>query len=530
MRSAVGTTFGERRRTLRPDFRLRFAGIVLAFASSAAGAGAQKNLYVDVNHARAELFGECSSPHRPCKRITDALARARAIRAEQRTEPGYSDETVTRIVIHIAAGTYVGTVGDNPGASKEQLPLRVDAPAVTLQGSTVLATDADDWPVAQAMYESQTEIKADPPLAETGFSGVPFQSLLIVTRTTDAHGTVRAGHRAVLSGLVLSAGSGSAAYFSGVRDASMVGNVVRGGTLGIVGDRSTIDVGHNIVAANGCGLCGHQGTPADPAVWDIHDNRMVANSNGAVLILADITFVPPLLFGISAYSGITFDDELLEPVSEPPRGVVRIARNDLSNNGNAFFFGFGIRLAAVRNDDLQMAVSPGSLELKIERNRIVGNRVGVWTDGGFPYRTLGGVADDRTFGMHLAATFEGNEISGNSDARSLVTFTRNNAAVRPNQLDPNRCSGSGTPCPASWKYLRSSRYDITDLTGDLDDGSGRLPLSTVDHPANDLFDGGELHNVLTYNGVEVPPTDGSNCLFPRFGPSGTTPLPGCVMP
>jgi hypothetical protein len=166
--------------------------------------------------------------------------------------------------------------------------------------------------------------------------------------------------------------------------------------------------------------------------------------------------------------------------------------NDLSDNtGNQ---GFGLRAFVLRRDlgapgDSQSSASVIAL---VQGNRMVGNRVAVYIDAGFPYRRVGTTCDSRVYSGLIYLRFEGNTLSGSLLRSGLVTFTRSLAALSPTTLP-------------QWQYLHDASFTISDH-------DGILAGAWIDHPANDPFLGPcpadatheTLGNVLIYNGLVLP--------------------------
>jgi hypothetical protein len=115
----------------------------------------------------------------------------------------------------------------------------------------------------------------------------------------------------------------------------------------------------------------------------------------------------------------------------------------------------------------------------VTNNTVTNNSFGISIDAGFPFR-----ADERLWTASIQATFGGNIISGNKRNSALITFTRNTAAMFPNELK-------------DFNYLQKSTFSISD--------SGRdLRGYWLDHPSVDPIDGRVLQNTLKVNGVKVP--------------------------
>src|SRR5262249_5529229 len=121
----------------------------------------------------------------PYWRITDAVTRARNDR-QSATIP--ANET---IVIHVAAGTYVGSYNPSGSAAQmELLPIVLNMPNVVLSGETVLAIDARSLPTGIVPGSAETILTSADPL------GNPGQMLVAIISTTDGE----AGNNVTVTG------------------------------------------------------------------------------------------------------------------------------------------------------------------------------------------------------------------------------------------------------------------------------------------------------------------------------------------
>jgi hypothetical protein len=178
-----------------------------------------KMLYVDVTHPKAKLFGACSSPQVPCRRITDALARVRAIRFEQMQEPGYSEDTVRPIVIEVEPGDYVGTYGPNPGYALEDLPLLLNVPKVTIRGKTVMNFDASGLPLS-VVDATRTVVRSQETLS-------PVQDIIGILQTErNSDGKITRGNGVEIEGLVIRPSGGRGVACQEVRGVAVRQNVI----------------------------------------------------------------------------------------------------------------------------------------------------------------------------------------------------------------------------------------------------------------------------------------------------------------
>jgi hypothetical protein len=226
----------------------------------------------------------------------------------------------------------------------------------------------------------------------------------------------------------------------------------------------------NHLSGIGTGAIFNGGYPESPSNVVAVGNRAVGNNLGGILLNGASINIP----------------ELGDQLSAIVRG------NDLS--GNTGTQGFGLRVFILRRD----AGTPGDsqsvahVEALVQDNRLVGNRVGLMVDAGFPYRRVAGVCDPRVFSGTIDLELLGNSLSDSILAPALITTTRNNAALTPSMLP-------------MWQYLHGATFSISDR-------DQTLMGAWIDHPTADPFVGPcpadatheILENTLIYNGVEVP--------------------------
>src|SRR5207244_3027455 len=100
-----------------------------------------------------------------------------------------------RIVVHVAAGNYVGTFNANPlenNGNKEALPIILNVPNLTLAGATLLDHDAHGLPTGPS-FRPDTKLKVGNEIHDA------TRTLILVTRTTDGC----AGDGVVITGFTL---------------------------------------------------------------------------------------------------------------------------------------------------------------------------------------------------------------------------------------------------------------------------------------------------------------------------------------
>src|SRR5687768_3355180 len=130
--------------TIRSRAPFLFATLVLALGTPGCGGGSSGGSSVRapitlvVDSATSVTTGaQAGTADLPFKRITDALARARTLRAT----------TDAPIVVSVSAGTYVGSYTSAATATAfEVLPLIVNVSDLELRGQTPLVVSADALP------------------------------------------------------------------------------------------------------------------------------------------------------------------------------------------------------------------------------------------------------------------------------------------------------------------------------------------------------------------------------------------------
>jgi hypothetical protein len=378
--------------------------------------------------------GGDGSRQRPFNNLPDAVAAAR-------TSP-------QPVVINVAPGHY-----------RLVAPLVIDFP-VTLRGSNEpVLNEGDPWPTGQVAAGTETRVFAD--------SSVGAQTLIQIGRTdTDVLSDVSVS-RFTFQGTA----TGQQMLLTRVQQYLVADNIFRApGTFAFTSVASSGKLIANHFSGIGTGAIFNGGYPESPSNVVAVGNRAVGNNLGGILLNGASINIPELGDQLSA--------------------VVRA--NDLS--GNTGIQGFGLRLFILRRD----AGTPGDtqavahVQALAQDNRIVGNRVGLVVDAGFPYRSVAGVCDPRVFSGTIELELMGNTLSDSIVAPALITTTRSNAALTPSMLP-------------MWQYLHGATFSISDrdqaLTG-----------AWIDHPAADPFVGPcpadatheTLENAVIYNGVAVP--------------------------
>lgn len=359
-----------------------------------------------------------------------------------------------------AARTVTGsvTIKVRPGDYPLAETLVIDR-SLKLSGSTEQLDGTDSWPTGEVVPGTATRVFAsNPALTELVLVGRGNGSVL---PDVNIHGFVFEGTTGGISLLM-----------KRVQDYWIADNVFRApANFALVSIASSGRVSGNHFSGVGTGAIFNGGYAGSPSKVVFQGNRAVRNTIGGVLLNGASINIPEL------------GDEL--------NAIVR--DNDLSENiiGNQ---GFGLRAIILRRDlgapgDSQSSASVIAL---VQSNRIVGNRVGVYVDAGFPHRRVGTICDSRVYSGVIDLRFAGNTLSGSLLTSGLVTFTRSLAALNPALLP-------------QWQYLHDATFTISD-----DDGV--LAGAWIDHPDTDPFLGPcpadathePLGNVLIYNGQVLP--------------------------
>lgn len=368
----------------------------------------------------------------PYHNLEDALAKARMTSAA---------------VIQVAPGDYA--IGST---------FVIDQ-TLELRGASVLVKGTDGWPTGEVEPGTQTRL--------IGTASLGTESLVAVRRSD---GVVVNEVR--ISGFVFEGPTTLTVELNltRVQDYTVRDNVFLGPAfLGVESIASSGRVAGNYFSGVGTGAAFAGGYPASPSQVTFKGNRAVNNRIGGILLDGNSIGIPEL------------GDEL--------DAVVR--DNDLSQNGTGPN-SFGVRLFIIRRDlnlpgDTQSAANIRAL---LQSNRLVGNRIGIVLDAGFPYRLVGTQCDTRVYTGTIDLTLKGNALTDSVLTPALVTFTRNTSAL--------------IPALAQWQYLHAATFKITDR-------EGTLAGAWIDHPDRDPFLGPcpadavkePLGNIFRYNDMLV---------------------------
>jgi hypothetical protein len=334
--------------------------------------------------------------------------------------------------------------------------------SVDLRGSSVLPLDEGGLPTGAVVPGTETRIIASPALGAGS---------LILAGRSDA--SIIQGVR--IQGFQFEGPAGGASVtVMRAQDFIFSGNVLTGGSLpGISTIASSGRIAGNFMSGVATGAILAGGYPASPSQVVFSGNRAVRNDIGGLLLNGASTGIPELGDQVDAI----------------------IQGNDLSENGtgSSSINAFGVRFLVLRRDlgipgDTQ---SSGNIHAQVQGNRIVGNKIGVVIDAGFPYRRFGTTCDARVYTGTMDLVFQGNTVNGSVTTSGLITFGRSTAALNPATL-------------SQWQYLHGAKLSINDL-------QGILTSAWLDHPELDPYIGvcandathEPLGNTLSYNGALV---------------------------
>ena len=454
-----------------------------------------------LRHARMLFVTAASDPggdgtaEHPYQRITDALDRARELRAE----------TDAPIIVNVAPGTYVGSYRTT-GPTIEALPWILNIPNFVLRGSTQLVVDANGLPTGAIASGATTLTHPQGETLEFDaffiYIGAAGNKIILPDGTMGPDpATITSGDNVCVEGFNFSHVGGNAVGADRVNNFVISGNIGHGtnsnplaggiitrGANGVIqGNFMTTEIGGAIVQG---------GNATFPANVLIVGNRFNQNGNG-IIAKGHPWGVQCVVAPTNPLACVPFTD-VFETLS------MEVSGNDLSDNNTPASaypsVGQGIKMGVVFDHASPPSPNPpctdprlvirGNIDAFIHDNRINRNDVGVVVDGNYPYRTQNRIADCRLFEGRIAVTFQNNDVTGNSRTPLALTFTRNIAANDPRRLDP-------TLFATSFQYVQNSFFSVSDP-------DGSLVGAWLDHPLTDPIDGRTLNNHLFLNGDELP--------------------------
>jgi hypothetical protein len=383
------------------------------------------NLFVNGTSQNATLGGACVA-RIPCFRISDALIEARRLRAIG---------TAQKIHIHVATGTYFGTFHPGTGSETlEDLPILINIPNVTLEGTTVLgAPDGNGVPTCpdSGCYGSNVTTND---FADSG------ESLVLVAPTV-AGGDVSDVVIRNLSLYYPAPSFGVTLGFDRVTDLLIEGNFVLNGTAGIFGRFSTVSVIGNVVRGGEPAFGATAGNVAYPTRAQVSTNRFEHAFVGSYLIgTTDVRnfyrLSPNLPFTLLPIDG---------------SWVGNVVSGEFTNNAMNDNLWAGLRLMQMFNQTPDSPVpANGSIDVSVIGNTFFNNgRTGLSFDAGFSLRSR-----PESLTGRLRAILAHNQFAGNGSWPIVISFTRLDPVGSPNNLQ-------------TWKFLQASTYEFWDLDGEL---------------------------------------------------------------
>lgn len=343
-------------------------------------------------------------------RITDAIASARASRVFR----GETSTALCRITIAVAPGVFTGSVNDSVNTSLEALPLTIDVPDITLQGSYVMPLDAKGRATAvpgASGGSSATTLLASPGLVSirTGNALDKYAEPLIVV---NSHPNGPRGDGAIIEGFILQSGNdaagatvgGNAVWAMRAKGLVVRGNQIEGGFSEPVEMRASVGrIERNVLTGRGgsCALC-----IFGPGDYQVTANRQVGLTGrlGVLVFPTIFTAVPPNV------------EQLVLPATALVTATV--TNNELRDHQEVPF-GIGVRVAAIGPGAPDVV---GSARVVVQDNDLSSNRFAVVAEAGFL------VANTAQRGS-IDLTLKGNVLTSSCQAGLLVAFNSQANAV-----------------------------------------------------------------------------------------------------
>jgi hypothetical protein len=404
-------------------------------------------LIVDAAAAGPTHDGSAAQPYR---RITDALARARAFRAGNEGLIG----------IAVRAGTYVGTFGDNADGAHEDLPLVFNVPNLEVHGVTSLPLDAAGRPLRPLADSPQTVLTHDGLLANTCLT----LAFIVVEPAASCDGAGACGPYVApdgtrISGLTLLDGTGGLFAIMANRTIDLSIRQVwvdaAGGGAWLAFASGTVE--EMLVTGSGYGLQADAGNADHPAHVVFSHNRSIGNVPTGLNLyaLTAVDWVQHYLGGAqratlqvaptcrSGSNPFYCSEFHSSDCGMPPGNFLsaEVRGNELQGDG------VGLRLWLSDILDEPSSVDRGHLVATVEDNLLTGTlNYGLDINGGFTPR------DQDPLTIDLDMVLSGNQMHGGR-APTLIAFQALQALF-------------GSPYFAE-QPLQHSTYRFTDLDGEL---------------------------------------------------------------
>lgn len=413
-----------------------------------------RSLFVSPSGSRS---GAGTAPD-PLARLTDAVARARELRA---------DGVTGTITIHVAPGEYV--VSRTPqNRVTESLPIVIDVSDVKILGATELALDQETNTPASALPGGSIFVAAQTLVGGEG----------MILLTPDAGG--RAPRDVRISGLTLDGvgGGGVGIFVDRAQDFLIQGNLLTRFLAGLRTRGASGDLRGNLTSgssSSGSGMVIAAGSRVSPAVVRITGNRASGAEIGILLTASGTNrLVSP---GAAAITQAF--DPAVDVATIPNRLTASVRDNVMSSNA------IGLRVFAIGQAQGVYALLNSTryetfASLDSRGNRYIENGYGVSLDAGFPVRNAA-----LSYTSVFDAKFRDEVLSSNVTANAFFGFLRLQVAT------------GVAKDPLSFEPLSRSKMTV-EADGSLVEGQ------QVSHPATDSFDGTVLNNHLIVNGVEFP--------------------------
>ena len=336
-------------------------------------------------------------------RISDAIAAVRAIRVSRDER----DEATCRITIAVTPGIYRGTLTESSDPGLERLPLMIDVPDVSLEGSFHMQVDGSGRATGSSATGEGSVLVPVVPLATAGQYSQPLVFVNGNPSGFNGNGVVIEGFdfRSGRNGASTAAGAGVVALR--VVDIMVRGNRFEAGfseSIDLRASTGRIDLNHlgGIGAGTGgtCDVC-----LAGPGTYSARGNRLLAGGLPGLVVAPVVQLpVPP---GVAPYVLPASANVIAELVNNEVRDHLRKP------------VGVGIRIQAVGVNAPNVA---GTAHVDVRDNLLANNTFGMMLDGGFPLVNTLRRGD-------ISVTMAGNRIEDSCQADLLVSFSRHTTGL-----------------------------------------------------------------------------------------------------